>query len=169
MPKRKDMIEHVANQMMKSGKKGILKATLNQKESFIKRHKKQIIWAIENMPRSHAAVYAVIVKCLIKYEGSLVFNFCYSVKNVIFQGHDDPAHVFWKFLQNKQKKDSISVYKKTVFAIKNYIEKKSIKNIQPSKEDVFDWDEEWTVPDDLLKNWNPEETPKTTNNPITVS
>jgi hypothetical protein len=159
MPNKQKLIEQVASQMMKSGKKGRLTATENQKQKFVKRHEKQIAWTIENMPRSSAAVYAVIVKCLIKYDHANVANFCKSVKKAIFDGQNDPAYVLWKFIQTYRGKDSSGVYQITVFAAKNYMEKIPIKSIMPSKEDIFDWDEEWTVPDDLLNNWNPDKIP----------
>lgn len=159
MPKKQHTIEHTANQMMKSGKKGRLIITDRQKNNFIKRHEKQIIWAIENMPRCTAAVYAVIVKSLIKYDNETVAKFCRSLKKVIFNGQNDPAYVFWTFLQTTQGKDASEIYFKTVYAIEHFVAGKPVKSLQMSTKDIFDWDEDYTVPDDILPQWNPDFVP----------
>jgi hypothetical protein len=158
------LISQVASQMMKSGRPGRLIATKKQKDNFQLRHEKQIIWAIENLPRSSgtrsAALPAVVVKCLIKYDGKLVAKFCKAIRDQLFQGQDDPAFLLWKFLQNSQGRETVAVYARAVCAAKAYMEGRTLTRLQPIK-DIFTWDENWTVPDELLKNWNPDVVPKT--------
>lgn len=163
MPRKSNTIEHTANQMMKSGKKGRLVISDNQKNAFIKRHEKQIIWAIDNMPRCTAAVYAVIVKSLIKYDNDLIAKFCKSLKKAMFNGQNDPAYVFWKFLQTSHGKDACEIYSKTVYAVEHFVSSKPVKSLQMSSKDIFDWDEDFTVPDDILPQWNPDFVPSSEN------
>lgn len=159
MPSKLALVDNVVSQMMKGGRLGRLMATSKQKENFKLRHKKHIIWAINNLPRSSAAVPAVVVKCLIKYDEDRVGEFCKALQYNMFQGQNDPAFLLWKFLQ-KPGHDTIAVYQRTVCAAKAYMEHKQLQYIRPLKEDIFAWDEGWTVPDNLLKNWNPDSLPK---------
>ena len=151
--------EQVANQMMKGGQPGRNSATKKQKESFRLRHEKHILWAIENLPRTSAAIPAVVVKCLIKYDNNRVLEFCKALRSGLFQGQDDPAFLLWKFLQKHRGHDTILAYRMTVCAARAYMEGRKINSLREAKEDIFTWDEEWTVPDDLLVNWTPEKNP----------
>ena len=160
MPSKLALIEQAASQMMKSGRPGRLSATAKQKENFQKRHEKHISWAIDNLPRSSSALPAVVVKCLIKYDGERVLSFCRALRNNLFQGQDDPAFLMWKFLQKHRGHDTIAVYQRAVCAAKAYMEGRTLNTLRPIKEDVFTWDEDWTVPDDLLENWTPDDLPK---------
>lgn len=159
MPSKPAIIEQVASQMMKGGQKGRLNATNKQKENFQLRHEKHISWAIENLPRSSVAVPAVVVKCLIRYNENRVSEFCKALRCNLFQGHSDPAFLLWKFLQ-KRGHDTVTVYQRTVCAAKAYMEGRRLNSLRPAKEDIFKWDEGWTVPDDLLNNWTPDDLPK---------
>jgi hypothetical protein len=160
MPSKTALVEQVASQMMKGGRPGRLIATDKQKENFQLRHEKHISWAIENLPRSSAAVPAVVVKCIIKYNGSRVSEFCRALRNGLFQGQDDPAFLLWKFLQKHRGHDTVSAYQRTVCAAKAYMEGRTLSSLRPLKEDIFVWDEGWTVPDNLLNNWTPDDLPK---------
>lgn len=159
MPRELEVFEQVASQMMKSGKPGRLDATKIQKQDFLQRHEKQIRWAVKNLPPSSAAVPAVIVKCLIRYDNKTVDKFCTALRKVFFDGQEDPAFLLWRFLQKNHGKDTMTVYQKTVQAAKAYMEGRKIKELAPVKGDIFNWDEGWTVPDSLLPNWNPDVTP----------
>ena len=155
--------EHIASQMMKSGNKGDLQATKNQLENFKQRHLKHIEWAAAKFKTKEfsrsAAVPAVIVKCLIKYDHEKVMNFCRSLKAGLFNGTNDPVFLLWKFLQKNRGWDSSNVYRVTVCAARAYMENRTLLNLIPAKKDIFDWDEGFTVPDNLLKNWKPDEIP----------
>lgn len=159
MPRETEIIDQVISQMMKGGKHGRVVATDRQKQSFRQRHEKQIRWAIRNLPRCSAAVPAVVVKCLIRYDQQTVAQFCTALQKAFFDGADDPAMLLWKFLQKHRGKDTVAVYQRAVCAAKAYMEGRRIKEIAPLKGDVFNWDEGWTVPDDLLSNWKPDVTP----------
>jgi len=160
MSSKPALIGQVASQMMKSGRPGRLIATDKQKENFQLRHKKHIAWAIDSLPRSSTAVPAVVVKCLIKYDNNRVVEFCKALRSGLFQGQDDPALQLWKFLQKHRGHDTVSVYQRAVGAAKAYMEGRTLSSLRPLKEDVFAWDEGWTVPDDLLGNWTPDNLPK---------
>lgn len=156
MPSKLARIEQVANQMMKGGQPGKIIATDNQKAYFEKRHRHHIFWALNNLPRSSSAVPAIIVKCLIKYDHNRVIEFCKALRSGFFQGQDDPAFLLWRFLQSHRGPDTIAIYQKTVYAARAYMEHRKISCLRPAKEDIFTWDEDWTVPDDLLSNWKPD-------------
>ena len=156
MPTRDALIEQVASQMMRSGRPGRLRVSNKQRQNFQQRHEKLIGWAIDNLPRSSAAVPAVVVKCLIKYDANTVRAFCKALRNGLFQGQDDPAHLLWKFLQKHKGHDTIAAYQRTVCAAKAYMEGRTLVTLRPLKEDIFGWDEGYTVPDELLANWNPD-------------
>ena len=160
MPTRSALVEQVASQMMRGGTSGRLNATDRQKRNFQQRHEKQILWAIENCPRSSAAVPAVVVKCLIKYDSNTVLSFCKALRNGTFNGRNDPAHMLWKFLMKHKGHDPSVVYGRAVCAAKAYMEGRTLKTLRPVKEDIFTWDEDFTVPDDLLSNWNPDRVPQ---------
>lgn len=159
MPRESDVIDQVVSQMMKGGRYGRAEANDRQKQNFRQRHEKQIRWAIKSLPRCSVAVPAVVVKCLIKYDQKRVAQFCTALQKAFFDGQDDPAMLLWKFLQKHRGKDTVAVYQRTVCAAKAYMEGRRIKEIAPLKNDIFTWDEGWTVPDNLLSNWQPDVTP----------
>lgn len=158
MPRESDLIDQVVSQMMKGGRYGRAEANDRQKQNFRQRHEKQIRWAIKSLPRCSVAVSAVVVKCLIRYDQKRVAQFCTALQKAFFDGQDDPAMLLWKFLQKHRGKgkDTVSVYQKTVCAAKAYMEGRRVKELTPLKGDIFVWDEGWTVPDNLLSNWNPD-------------
>lgn len=160
MPTREETLSQVAHQMIKSGKVGRVKATTKQLALFKMTHNAYINWALDNLPPCSAAVAAVIVKGLIKYDKERVAEFCNSLKQNFFTGKNDPAYLLWKFLQIHKGKDTSIVYRKTVTALRVFIRNETILYLAPAKTDIFDWDENWTVPDSLLNNWNPNELPK---------
>lgn len=155
MPSKIDLVEQVASQMMRCGLPGRIKATIKQKEDFQKQHINHISWVINNLPRCSTGVHAVVTKCMIKYEKERVAEYCKSIRQNIFQGKEDPAFLMWKFLTKHRGYDTIAAYKRAVCSTKAYMEGRRLKTLTAVKGDIFDWDEGWTVPDDLLKNWNP--------------
>jgi len=156
-----DYIEMVANQMMKGGKYGGLPSTKKQRDHFKNRHQKQIRWIVSLLPKLSAAVPAVLMKCLIKYGPEKVIKFCAGLKDGHFNGQNDPSHLLWKFfLSHGGKQDVIVVYQKTVWCARAYMEGKEIDAVRKAKSDIFDWDEGFTVPDEYLAQWNPDEIPE---------
>lgn len=159
MPTRDALVTMVANQMMRGPRPGRPPGTPRQRELFKKRHEKQINFVIDELPRCSAAVAAVLTKCLIKYGEEKVAGFCRSLKQCTFQGPDDPVHQLWKFLQKHRGKDTVGAYKRTVCAARAYMEDRTLTALRPRNTDIFEWDEDWTVPDELLANWHPDRTP----------
>jgi hypothetical protein len=159
MPTKEAFVTMVANQMMKGPNYGKLPGTPRQRELFRLRHAPQIRWVIRELPRCSAAVGAVLTKCLIMYGEEKVSAFCKVLKNCNFEGQYDPAHLLWKFLQRHSGKDTVSAYQRTVCAAKAYMEGKTLKKLRPLVNDIFDWDEGWTVPDALIPGWNPDKLP----------
>jgi hypothetical protein len=150
----------VANQMMKGPHHGRPSGTPRQKELFLLRHEKQIQFVIDEMPgKCSAAVVAVLVKCLIKYGEQKVAEFCSALKNCRFMGTNDPVHLLWKFLQKHRGKDTVGAYQKTICAAKAFMEEREITILRPHRTDIFEWDEGYTVPDELLANWHPDRVP----------
>jgi hypothetical protein len=39
------------------------------------------------------------------------------------------------------------------------MEGRTIKKLRPLESDIFEWDDNWTVPDDLIPGWNPDTLP----------
>jgi hypothetical protein len=157
MSKRDDYMKMIANQMMKGPRRGRVPGTKLQHEYFFKRHKNQIGWVHDRLPRCSAAVGAVVMKCLIKYGEEKVARFCDALRNQNFNGVDDPAHHLWLFLLKSSRKETIEIYQKALYAAKAYMEDRPIKEVRPLLTDVFEWDEGFTVPDEFLANWKPDE------------
>lgn len=161
MPTKNSMLDMVASQMIRCGKPNRLKVPDSIKNSFIKRHEKQILWAIENLPRSSAALHAVVVKCIIKYKNNeRIVELAKALKFGKFQGKNDPAHLLYKYLQARKGYDFVGAYRICVAACEAYMENKQLSKITPTEKDIFDWDEGYTVPDELLSGWNPDEVPQ---------
>lgn len=158
--KEEETVIQAMNQMMRGPKNGIVKATDEQKELFKLRYAQQIRWVAREIPRCSSPMVAVITKCLIKYGEKKVSAFTKAFRNCLFDGKDDPVYVLWKFIQKDDKK-TLEVYKKTVTVIRAYMEGRKFKNIKikPAQTDIFKWNPNWTIPDDLIQNWNPESLP----------
>lgn len=156
MPTRVELMDQIASQMMKCGETGHVRASKKQRENFKKRHESYIVWAINHLPKCSSAVAAVVVKCIIKYGPEKTEKFCDALCHHKFDGVNDPAFLLWKFLQKHRGKDTKAVYWRTVDAAKAHIEGRKLVIIREVKEDIFDWDDGWTVPDELLATWNPD-------------
>lgn len=161
MPAKIDLIDQVASQMMRSGKKGRLTIPEKQKAAFAKRHEKQIFWVIKNFPRCSSAVHAVVVKCMIKYnDNERVVALAKALRFQKFSGRNDPAYLLYRFLQRHLGADFVVAYKTAVATCRAYMENRELKKIKLAETDIFDWDEDYSVPDDLLANWLPDEIPE---------
>ncbi len=154
MPSRTDMTDMVANQMMKGPRAGRLSASPQEKQRFISRHEENIQWVLERLPRASCAVAAVTMKCLIKYGREPVERWCDALKHQNFNGQNDPAYHLWKFLLKHKGRNTLDIYRKSLCAAKNYMEGKTITQLRPYQEDVFQWDADWTVPDEFIEGYN---------------
>lgn len=161
MPTKEETALQIANQMIKSGRMGRVKIPVSRILSFKMTHDNYINWVIDNMPTVSAAVSAVVVKAMIRYNKNRIANFCKALKNCRFEGTDDPVYLLWRFLQTHKGKNTETAYRRTVTAVRAYAEGKKLQNLTLTlaKRDIFDWDEDLTVPDYLLDKWNPNELP----------
>jgi hypothetical protein len=152
-----DLTQMVANQMMKGPNYGRLPANKKQQAAFLRRHEDKIRWVLDKLPthkRASAAVPAVICKALIVYGVEKTEALCAALTKLKFQGPDDPAHLLWLYLLKNSARDekTVEVYRKTICAVRAYMEGRKIDRISPIKTDIFEWDEDYTLPDDLLNN-----------------
>jgi hypothetical protein len=156
---RERFVMMVANQMMKGPNYGRIPGTPHQQELFRQRHARQIRWVVDQLPRCSAALGAVVVKCLIKYGEHRVRAFAKALKECSFEGKNDPAYLTWMLIQKHSGKDTVSMYQKAVCGAKAHMEGRTLKKLKAAMTDIFDWDDGWSVPDDLLKGWNPDTLP----------
>jgi len=152
-----DLTQMVANQMMKGPHYGRLRADKKQQQAFLRRHEDKIRWVLDKLPthkRASAAVPAVICKALIVHGVEKTETLCAALTKLKFQGPDDPAHLLWLYLLKNSARDeqTVQVYRKTVCAVRAYMEGRKIDRITPIKTDIFEWDEDFTLPDELLNN-----------------
>lgn len=159
MPAKEAFVTMVANQMMKGLNYGKLPGTPRQRELFCRRHAPQIRWIVRELPRCSAAVAAVLTKCLIKYGEKKVATFCKALKNCSFEGQHDPALFPRVFGEISIAEDTVAVYSRTVCAAKAYMDGRTLQKLRPLHQDIFECDDNWTVPDDLIPGWNPDKLP----------
>jgi len=157
MPAKNDLTQMVVNQMMKGPNYGRLNASKRQQAAFLRKHEDKIRWVLDKLPthkRASAAVPAVVCKALVVYGFDKTERFCRALTKAEFNGPDDPAHVLWLYLlrSNARDEQTVQVYRKTVFAVKAYMEGRKTERIYPVKTDIFEWDEEFTLPDSLIAN-----------------
>jgi len=160
MPSKITLADAVVNQMIKGGSKENVKITKKQKKAFVQRYGKQIQWAIENLPRTSAALPAVIVKCMIKYnDPERIIQLTKALKISLFNGKDDPAYHLSRFYERHMGKDYTSAYKASVAACRAYMEGRKITKIKPAQTDIFEFDDDYTVPDEFMTHWSPDKDP----------
>lgn len=150
----------VVNQMIRGGVKGRPAITNKQKKAFVQRYGKQIEWALSNLPRTSAALPAVVVKCMIKYnDDERIVQLAKALKISLFEGKDDPAYHLSRFFDRHMGHDYVSAYKASVAACRAYMERRKISKIKPAQTDIFDFDEDYTVPDEFMQHWNSDRVP----------
>ncbi len=155
MSEKNRITEMVINQMMKGPHYGRLRVTKKQREPFCRKHEDKVHWVLEHLPfhkRCSAAVPAIICKALIVYGLEKTQKFCDALTNMKFEGPDDPVHMLWLFLLRNKARDekTVEVYRKTLSVVRTYMEGKKITKIYAAKSDIFEWDEDFTLPDNLL-------------------
>jgi hypothetical protein len=141
------MVDMVVSQMMKGPRLGRVDATKKQLVQFRRRHEAKITWVLDRIPRYSAAVAAVIVKSMIVHGVEKTRGFCEALQKMKFRGADDPAHLLWLFLLKNRGKNTLEVYQKTVCAAKAYFEDRTVQKLHALKGDIFEWDEDYTIPD----------------------
>lgn len=141
MPTRAALVEMVANQMLKGPKGGALPGTPAQRQQFREKYEEKIEWVVSQLPRCSAAVGAVLTKAALRYGDEPVQKFCQSLKTQSFSGPDDPTYHLWKYLTEGGQETKIT-YRKTLYAVKAYIEGKKITSIRQAEGDILKWDGE---------------------------
>jgi hypothetical protein len=132
---KEKIVESVTNQMMKSGSAKKLRATSNQRLDFKAMYEEEIIEAMRLMPQRPASMIAVIAKALAKHDREKVVKFCDDFCNKNFSGPNDPVFLFWRFLKRADKNPS-NLYPSVVYALRNYLEDKKVREIRPSSRDI---------------------------------
>ena len=155
MPTHENLIRTVVNQMMKGPNAGRLPVTKRMVNAFTRRHEDKIRFVLDLLPqhkRASAAVPAVVTKALIVYGLEKTLRFCRALTDLQFTGTDDPAHLLWLFLLRNNAHDelTVTIYQKTICCVKAYMEGRIIPRLTASKQDIFTWDEDYTLPDDLV-------------------
>jgi len=141
MPTRTALVEMVANQMLKGPKGGSLPGTPEKRKEFREEHQDKIEWVVNQLPRCSAAVGAVLTKAALRYGDEPVEKFCKALKTQSFNGPDDPPYLLWKFLMEGGQETKIT-YKKSLYAVKAYMEGKKITSIRQGEGDILKWDGE---------------------------
>ncbi len=142
--------------MMKGPRAGRLQATKRQKAAFTRRHEDKIKLVTDLLPghkRASAAIPAVVVKAMIFYGFDKAVRFCDALTKLQFKGPDDPAHLLWLYLLRNHASEhggTLLMYQRTLCVVKAYMEDRIIRNITPIKTDIFEWDEDYTLPNNLL-------------------
>jgi hypothetical protein len=156
MPTHENLVQMVVSQMMKGPRAGRLQATKRQKAAFTRRHEDKIKLVTDLLPghkRASAAIPAVVVKAMIFYGFDKAVRFCDALTKLQFKGPDDPAHLLWLYLLRNHASEhggTLLMHQRTLCVVKAYMEDRTIRSITPIKTDIFEWDEDYTLPNNLL-------------------
>ena len=117
---------------------------------FSVKHHQVIIWLVSNLRSYRADLQAVIGKALLWWGEDIVGPFVWRMKKINFLQNDDPAKALYLWLQRAKQgsySNPIVYYKKALAAIYATVQNKGAKKIYQKQNDIFEWAEEWTVPD----------------------
>ena len=112
-------------------------------------HEAAIVWVTKNVAKERSDVQAVVAKAYLYYGEDAVNPFCDRLRDLQFDGKDDPACVLYRFLQRTKSQGGVSglaVYKKTLSAIEKAIRGTTVRALYDRETDVFEWGEGWSVP-----------------------
>lgn len=145
------LAQSVLTRAMKGVKAGKPKADQKAQEAFCKKFKPLADWIVARMPRGlSVAVGAAAFKAAIFYGLDSAGKFCVTMAKATFDGADDPAHLLWQQLQrNRGKEKARENYQRAVSAVRAYCEGRRIKSITVAATDIFEWEENLTVPSEL--------------------
>ena len=108
-----------------------------------------ISWVSKNLPVARAEVQAAIGKAYLWYGPEKMEPFCERLREVKFTEDGDPARALFFALQ-RSKINRINValvaYKKTLASVEAAITDKSLSRLYERDEDIFQWQEDWELP-----------------------
>lgn len=147
----KRAVHVIANQMMLGANTGRYAEGTTEKirDEFRERYRPLIEKIVPELPRGMSAVGAAIAKCAIRYGDELAIQFAHNVKEMLFQGKNDPCHRYYMWLHGlqrgagREKKDKVTVYCMTVAACRAFCEGRSLTRVCPATKDIFQWDDDW--------------------------
>lgn len=116
-----------------------------EQEEFRERYKPLLEEIIPEIPRGMSSVGAAIAKCAIRYGKAPAIQFAKNVKNMMFQGKNDPCHRYYLWLhgKNRSKQDAVTSYRVTLTACQAFCEGRQLTRLRPSSKDIFQWSAEW--------------------------
>lgn len=136
---RSAQINSIVNQIIRCGRENI-KVPRKKKDICASEYEQEISLAMELLPQAQATFQAVVARKLKSNDKEKVINFCVDFKNKKFSGSNDPVFLLWRFLKTANKKPS-NLYPCVSYAIRSYIEGKSIRSIR-SDRSIKDMNEE---------------------------
>jgi hypothetical protein len=134
---------------MMGGVRHRIKYTESEIADFAMTHEAAIVWVTKNVAKERSDVQAVVAKAYLYYGEDAVNPFCDRLRDLQFDGKDDPACVLYRFLQRTKSQGGVSglaVYKKTLSAIEKAIRGTTVRALYDRETDVFEWGEGWSVP-----------------------
>lgn len=143
----KRAVHVIANQMMLGPNTGRYPEGTTEKirDEFKERYRTLIERIIPELPRGMSSVGAAIAKCAIRYDEERAIQFAHNVKEMLFQGKNDPCHRYYLWLHGKSrtKKDKVAVYWTTLTACRAYCQNRTLTDLRAATKDAFEWDENW--------------------------
>lgn len=146
--KKRALIDNITNQMV-IGIQDLKRSPISKEEydKFKSAFLEVVKWVKTRTPKSSAGLQAAIAKAVLWYGIDKIEPFCYALKNSAFNGKDDPVHVLYLYLSSQVKYNPRDVYRRTVTAIRYYVDgriMKDHKGIYPAESDIFDWNPDYT-------------------------
>jgi hypothetical protein len=143
-------IERIAARMMMGASSGRgPNATSEQIAAFTERHRALIEKARDAVPKGMTAFAAAIAKCALKYDYDKAIEFANRVREKSFTGKNDPVYLYYRWLhrlerggKNKERSQGQNYYT-TLTACRAFCDGRTLVNLSPAKEDIFQWDENW--------------------------
>lgn len=161
-PKRISRFNEIARKMMTGPRK--LAVTPVQLTAFTKKYNSAIGWVDNTMPSQLAGrcislgVLGAIGKGVLWYGQVKMEPFVLALAKGNFDGKGDPAHILWLWLTGRAKYNCNIAYRKTVAAIRAYVNdrkfvraarngegKEELGHFAPAETDLFEWDSTFTT------------------------
>ena len=144
-------VQVIANQMMLGANNGryVEGTTEEQREEFRERYRSLIEEIVPVLPRGMSSVGAAVAKCAIRYGKEEAIEFAKNVKEMWFNGKNDPCHRYYMWLhglhrgKGRDKKDRVAVYQMTVTACRAFCTGRTLTALKPATKDVFSWSDDW--------------------------
>ena len=158
--KRISRFNEIARKIMTGPRKVAI--TNSQLNAFIERYNSVITWVDNTMPTQLAGrqisigVLGAIGKAVLWYGKVKMESFCLALAKGNFDGKGDPAHILWLWLTGRAKYNCNIAYRKTIAAIRAYVNDKKLVRMSetgegrlghfaPAETDLFEWDNKFTT------------------------